>query len=427
MLPLRGRLALTLLASLALWLLLGGCGPGPRRAARLRAAAGPTPTVQPTPRPIAVGVTVSLSGRFSSEGAALRAGYQTWERAANEAGGVRLGGEVRPVRLVIYDDESDPLTAVRLVERLVEQDGVSLLLGPYSSPLTAATATTAERLGILTIAPDASAPSLYARGLRMLVSVLPTDDRYFEGLLELLSGLTPRPRTLALFVPDEPFFTTATAAATDRARAIGIEPMIERYALDAREVLAPLDRIAQARPDVLVVGGEPERLALFLPQFRELRLAPPLRAVVASQRTHDLLSALGASSEGVVALDWWAAGLGVSGPLFGSAREFAGRFQQQHGYPPDARGAAAAAAGLALQLGLERAGNEDPTLVRAALGELEVQTFWGRLAWDSAGRNRAATVPALQFGGGRPRVVYPPEAAETQIRYPLSDASWGGR
>jgi len=149
--------------------------------------------------------------------------------------------------------------------------------------------------------------------------------------------------------------------------------------------------------------------------------------VVASQRTHDLLSALGASSEGVVALDWWAAGLGVSGPLFGSAREFAGRFQQQHGYPPDARGAAAAAAGLALQLGLERAGNEDPTLVRAALGELEVQTFWGRLAWDSAGRNRAATVPALQFGGGRPRVVYPPEAAETQIRYPLSDASWGGR
>src|SRR5215210_8358635 len=153
----RSRLALTLLASLALWLLLGGCGPGPRRAARLRAAAGPTPTVQPTPRPIAVGVTVSLSGRFSSEGAALRAGYQTWERAANEAGGVRLGGEVRPVRLVMYDDESDPLTAVRLVERLVEQDGVSLLLGPFSSPLTAVTATTGERLGVLTIAPDASA------------------------------------------------------------------------------------------------------------------------------------------------------------------------------------------------------------------------------------------------------------------------------
>ena len=411
------------LVFLALLTLVAGCGPRPRRAARERAAARPTATLQPIAEPLLVGAAVSLSGRFSSEGAALRAGYQTWARAVNESGGMAVGGERRMVRLLLEDDASDPLTAVRTVERLVQQAGARLLLGPYSSPLTAATATAAERLGALTIAPDASSPALSSRGLQLLVSVLPSDDRYFDGLLDFTTQLVPRPWSLALFVPDEPFFTAAAAGARERGRAYGFRSIVvERYALDAREVLGPLDRLAESRPDVLVIGGEPERLALFLPQLRELRLAPPLRVVVPQQRPHDLAAALGRDLEGLATLDWWSPGLTTAGPLFGSAADFARRFADEHGYPPDARSAAAAAAGLALQLGVAQADSADPALVRAALGQLDVQTFWGRLAWDSAGRNRAASVPVLQFQEGRPLVVHPPEAAQSQLRYPL--AGW---
>ena len=378
--------------------------------------------MQPLAEPLLVGATVSLSGRFSREGAALRAGYQSWARAANEAGGVAVDGQRRSVRLLVYDDASDPLTAVRMVEQLAREDGVGLLLGPHSGPLTAATATAAERLGALTVAPDAASPALYERGLRMLVSVLPTEDRYFDGLLDLADRLSPRPRSMALFVPDDPFFGGAVEGARDRARGLGLRPpLVERYALDAREVLEALDRIAESRPEVLLIGGEPERLALFVPQLRQLRLAPPLRAVATPHRSGDLPAALSDDLEGVVALDWWWPELAFAGPLLGSARDFAATFEQHHGYRPDARAASAAAAGLALQLGVERAGSAEPGPVRTALGELDVQTFWGRLAWDAQGRNRAASVPLVQFQQGRPLVIHPSGAAGAQLRYPLAD------
>lgn len=381
-----------------------------------------TATKASAAEPLLVGASVSLSGRYSREGATMRAGYESWARAANDGGGIDVGGTRRPIRLALYDDQSEPLIAAQMTERLVRQDGVSLLLGPFSSQMTTASATVAERLEAVTVAPDASAPALYARGLRMIVSILPTDDRYLYGILELARALSPQPRSLALFVPDDVFFVTAAEGLRDRARALGLDPvLVDRYPPDARDVSGSLDRIAALRPDLLLVGGAPERLALFLPQIRELRLAPPLRGFVPSQRFWDLAGVLGDQADGVVTLDWWSPGLATSGPVLGTAGEFAVTFERLHGYPPDARAAAAAAAGIVLQLGIERAGSADAVAVREALSQLDVQTFWGRLAWDPDGRNRAAGVPVLQFQGGHPLVVYPRELAQSALQYPSGD------
>jgi branched-chain amino acid transport system substrate-binding protein len=402
------------------WLLVAGftaaCSlPGPPAVP----AASPIASPERQPDVVLVGATVSLSGRFSREGAGLRAGYETWQRAVNEAGGLLIAGSRRPVQLRIYDDESDALTAVQLVERLVQQDGARLLLGPFSSQMTMATAATAERLGALMVAPDASSPEVYQRGLGMLVSVVPTDDRFFDGLFELATGLAPRPRTVAILTPEEVFFNVAADGARDRARALGVEPvLVERYALEARDLTAQLDRVAQARPSLFVFGAVAERLPLFGPQIRELRVAPAMRVVVPGQSFRDLANGLTGDLEGLLTLDWWSATLAGSGPLFGSAGDFALLFERIHGYPPDARAAAAAAAGLTLQLGIEGARSDDPRAVRAALSEVDARTFFGRLAWDGAGRNRAMTVPVLQYQGGRPLVVFPSEGAAAQLRYP---------
>ncbi|HYU18090.1 MAG TPA: amino acid ABC transporter substrate-binding protein [Chloroflexota bacterium] len=399
--------------------------------AALTAACGVAGTGQPEPggraeqqvaspaRSLPIGTALSLSGRFSREGSMLRAGYETWLEAVNSDGGVVVGGQKLPVRLVVYDDESEPLTAIKMVERLVHQDGVGLILGPFSSQTTLSSATVAERLGALTVAPDASLPGLYSRGLQMIVSVLPTDDRYFCGLVELAGGLSPRPRPIALLVPDEPFYTAAVEGARERARALGMDaPLVESYPPNARDVLGPLSRIAAARPRLLAVGGPPERLAGLRDQLQELRLAPPLRALGPGQATPELRRALQSDLDGAIVLDWWFPELTASGPVLGSAREFRARFERLHGYPPDSRAAAAAAAGLALQLGVERAASVDPRAVRAALGQVDVLTFWGHLGWDSAGRNRATIPPLVQYQGSRPVAVYPPDFAGGQLRYP---------
>src|SRR4051812_41453784 len=95
----------------------------------------PTPTVGPstTASDIVVGVILSLSGRYSREGALIRAGYETWLDAVQQAGGIKIGAATRTVRLNFADDESEPLIAGRQAERLASVEKVMLWLGPFSS------------------------------------------------------------------------------------------------------------------------------------------------------------------------------------------------------------------------------------------------------------------------------------------------------
>src|SRR5262245_47827979 len=82
--------------------------------------------------PIRVGASVSQSGPYAAPGQNQLRGYQLCVKHLNDKGGV-LG---RKLELVVYDDESDPATAVRLYEKLITQDRVDLVLGPYSSAVT---------------------------------------------------------------------------------------------------------------------------------------------------------------------------------------------------------------------------------------------------------------------------------------------------
>jgi branched-chain amino acid transport system substrate-binding protein len=172
----------------------------------------------------------------------------------------------------------------------------------------------------------------------------------------------------------------------------------------------------------VILATEPGQTARFTPTLRDLipfaamrALVPLPEPVVASAR-RDLIY------DGVVTVETWSPVVNASGPVFGSARDFAERFARLHGYAPDARAAAAAAAGVALQLAVEQAGSPEPSSVRAAFSAIDQATFWGRLAWDAVGRNRAAVVPVLQQQGDALVCVYPADLAGGRLRYPL--AGW---
>ena len=86
-----------------------------------------TPVAEAQP-PIRIGATLAQTGGLAPLGQNLLRGYQLCVKHLNDKGGV-LG---RKLELVIYDDGSDPATAVRLYEQLIAQDKVDLVLGPFS-------------------------------------------------------------------------------------------------------------------------------------------------------------------------------------------------------------------------------------------------------------------------------------------------------
>jgi branched-chain amino acid transport system substrate-binding protein len=82
-------------------------------------------------QPIKIGASISITGRDAVQGGYVREGYLLCQKHVNEKGGV-LG---RPIQLVIHDDGSEGQAAIRIYEKLITEDKVDVVIGPYGSPI----------------------------------------------------------------------------------------------------------------------------------------------------------------------------------------------------------------------------------------------------------------------------------------------------
>jgi branched-chain amino acid transport system substrate-binding protein len=165
----------------------------------LLAGAVPAPAQQP----LRIGASLSLTGAYAKPGLYGREGYALCQKHLNEGAGV-LG---RPIEFVIYDDRSDPQTGVRLYEKLITEDRVEAVLGPYSSAITEAVANVAEKYKKLLLAPLGSAGSIWEKGRRYVIMMVSPAESYMEGLLDLAArnGL----KTVAFIYEDTLFPKTS--------------------------------------------------------------------------------------------------------------------------------------------------------------------------------------------------------------------------
>ena len=79
---------------------------------------------------ITLGAAVSLTGKYALNGANTKKGYDLAVHRINDKGGITVGGKPHTLKIHYYDDESTPARGIEVVERLIQQDGVKLMLGP---------------------------------------------------------------------------------------------------------------------------------------------------------------------------------------------------------------------------------------------------------------------------------------------------------
>src|SRR3984957_4401609 len=83
--------------------------------------------------PITIGFGMALTGGLAPNGKAALFAMQIWEKEINAEGGL-LG---RPVKLVYYDDQSNPATVPGIFTKLLEVDNVDIVVGDYGTNLLA--------------------------------------------------------------------------------------------------------------------------------------------------------------------------------------------------------------------------------------------------------------------------------------------------
>src|ERR1700748_3536481 len=83
--------------------------------------------------PIKIGFAMALTGPLAAHGKQALLGAKIWEETINKKGGL-LG---RPVKLIYYDDQSNPSTVPGIYTKLIDVDKVDLIIGGYATDMLA--------------------------------------------------------------------------------------------------------------------------------------------------------------------------------------------------------------------------------------------------------------------------------------------------
>jgi branched-chain amino acid transport system substrate-binding protein len=360
---------------------------------------------------IKIGCAVSMTGRVSPEGNALKEGAEVWLEYVNGKGGIDVGGEKYKVEIVFYDDKSDSATGAKLTEKLITEDKVDFLLGPFSSGITFATSAIGEKYGVITVAPLANATNVYERGFKYVFSILPPAPKLMQPILDLVATFDPKPKSVALVVANDLFPISCAEGARERAEELGMDVVLyEKYPAETTDITTLLTVVKDRNPDILMNAGYTKDALMVVRQTKEVGFNPKVLAFSVGVMLPEFIPSLGADAEYVYEGEWWLPTMDADGPVFGKTANYVELFEEKYGKTPDYHASCGAAAATILQLAIERAGSIETDAVRAELLKMDeiLATFPG-VKFNEKGQNVSSEHPVVQVQNGEYVVVYPPQ------------------
>lgn len=389
------------------------------------AIAALSPDVAAAQDTIVLGAAVSETGKYATEGMHTKNGYDLAVERINAAGGIDVGGTKYLLEIRYYDDESEAARAAELAERLINQDGIQYILGPYGSPITAAMAPITEQYGIPMVEGNGASRSIFTKGYQYTFAVLSTSDQYLSSAVDLAAekateaGVDPSTLRLALAMGDDNFSQDVRAGIVEAAERHGMQIVIDDKLPDSfTDMSATLAKVKALKPDLLLISGHDKGALTASRQIAEQQVDVPMLAMTHCDSA-DIASQVGAGAEYTLCAGQWAPSLSYSDELFGTAEQYSKDFEAKYGYAPPYQAAESTASVQVFADAFARAGSLDPKAVRDAIAATSMESFYGNIDFDETGKNVAKPMVLFQVLGGEYKVVAPTEWASEKFVYPM--------
>jgi branched-chain amino acid transport system substrate-binding protein len=341
-------------------------------------------------------------------------------------GGVKVGSKSYKLKVQYYDDESTPARGAQLAERLIKQDGVQFMLGPYSSGLTKAIAPVTEKYKIPMVEAEGASRSLFTQGYRYLFAVLSTSEQYLSSSIALAAelalkeGKEPQDLKVAMVFENDPFSLDVRAGVLDDVSKYGMNVVIDdKMPRDLSDISATLTKVKALKPDILVASGHSKGAVTTARQITEMQIQVPIIAMTHCEAAK-VIDKFGAGVDDFLCPTQWSETLSYEGGYFGTAAEFDKLFKDTYeGYKNvPYQAAQASAAVLVWKDAFERAISFDIEKLRQALTETDMKTFYGGIRFSEAGNNIAKPMVLRQIQDGKYKVVAPLKWASSEVNYP---------
>jgi branched-chain amino acid transport system substrate-binding protein len=370
---------------------------------------------------ITFGAALAATGATAREGELTKEGYEFWKDYVNAHGGLKVGGKTYKVNILYADDESNPQTSARLVEKFVSEDHVNFILGPYGSGNSATAAAVVERLKVPMVEGNGSAEKIFSQGFQYTFAVLSPAKRYLEGILEMALTQKPRPQTVAIATANDAFSVEVGQGAADYATAHHMTVVYDnKYPADTTDLSAIVTGIKAVNPDIILNGGHLDEALLLERTLKEQNVNAKAVGYSVGPDTPDFRKTLGKDANDVFGGTQWSVTAKYKGApgFISDSKTYAAEFQKKYGHVPDYHNAESTATCLAFQYAIEKAGSLDPKAVRDALAALDVVTFYGLLKFDSRGINVYKPMAVNQIQNGELMTVWPTGVQNAQPIYP---------
>ena len=374
--------------------------------ARIGSAAG---------QPIVIGATISETGAYAEDGKYALLGYQYYVDQQNKKGGW-LG---RPLQLKVYDDASDPATSVTEYQKLVQQDHVDVIVGPYSSAITAAVANVSDQYKMPMLSPEVASTAPFKRGLHYMFMATSQSPNYVAGSIEIAKEHGYK--TIAVTGEDTAFPRSIASAVPDLAQKAGLSEVFhELYPHNASDYTAIAQKIKQANPDVVLsIAYFPDAVGL-LRALKQAGFTPKELFFAVGATEPNFATEVGKDADGVLSTSNWSPELHTNGNA-----DFVKGFTAYFHKAPDYHSAQNYAALQVLSAAVSKIGSLDNDKIRDFLASQQIPTILGTYHVDpNTGIQLGYNSLTMQWQGGKDYVVWPAEYAQ---RKPLVPFQWASR
>ena len=264
------------------------------------------PAQAQTAQPIKIGFGMALSGPLAANGKMSLVAMQIWEDDINAKGGL-LG---RPVKLVYYDDQSNPSQVPGIYAKLLDVDKVDLIVSGYASTQIAAAMPVAiqrKKLFMSLFGTGVNETFNYSKYFSMIPNGPTPKPAFTRGFFKVAEVQTPKPQTIAIAMADAEFGRNACEGAHENAQASGFKVIYEKAYPPATTDFTPIVRAIQAlKPDLLVVCSYPLDTVGWVKAMSEVGFKPKMwgGAMVGLQATV-FKTQLGPLLNGIVNFETW--------------------------------------------------------------------------------------------------------------------------
>jgi branched-chain amino acid transport system substrate-binding protein len=256
--------------------------------------------------PIKIGFSMAQTGALAGAGQQALLGAQIWEEEINSKGGL-LG---RPVKLIYYDDQTNPSNVPGIYAKLLDVDKVDLVIGPYGTNLVAPAIPSVMQKGKVLVglfALDANHDFHYPKYFSMLPSGPTPKQSFTEGFFEVAAAQNPKPQTVAITAEDAEFSRNAAEGARENAHNYGFKIVYDRTYPPSTTDFSPIIRAIQAtNPELVVICSYPNTSVGMVQTASELSLKPKMMGggMVGIQYTA-IKSKLKSKLNGIVNYEFW--------------------------------------------------------------------------------------------------------------------------